>query len=71
MKALTLGVVSVTFFNESFWIVLISSPVRSLHASTVLLFEDEVFALTAGAAFVFVTTTGGELAAGAGATVCI
>ena len=71
MKVLLLGVVSFTFFNESPWMVLISSPVRSLQASTVLLFADEALAFDAGAAFVFVTAGDDELAAGAGGNVCV
>src|ERR1051325_2338642 len=65
------GVVSFVSFNVSRWMVLISSPVRSLQASIVPLFEDEGLALDAGAAFVFVTTGDDEFAAGAGGNVCV
>ena len=52
--------------------VLISSPVRSLQASIVPLFEDEAFALDAGAAaFIFVTAGDDEVAAAAGDDVCV
>jgi hypothetical protein len=51
--------------------VLISSPVRSLQASIVPLFEDAAFAFDCGAAFIFVTAGDGEFAAVAGGKVCV
>jgi hypothetical protein len=51
--------------------VLISSPVRSLQASIVPLFEDEAFALYAGTAFTFITAGDDEFTAGAGGNVCV
>ena len=57
--------------SVSRWMNLISSPVRSLQASIVPLFEDEAFALDAGAAFIFVTAGDDEFAAGAGGNVCV
>src|SRR6185503_14407554 len=71
MKVPPLRAVGVTSFNVSRWMVLISSPVRSLQASIVPLFEGEAFALGAGAAFIFVTTGDDEFAAGAGGNVCV
>jgi hypothetical protein len=71
MKAPPLGAVGVISFNVSRWTVLISSPVRSLQASIVPLFEAEAFALDAGAALIFVTAGDDKFAAGAGGNVCV
>ena len=50
---------------------MISSPVRSLQASIVPLFEDEAFALDVGAAFIFVTAGDDEFDGAAGGNVCV
>lgn len=71
MKVLLLGAVTVAFFNVSRWTILISSAVRSLQASIVLLFEDEAFALDAGGALIFVTAGDDEFAAGVDGDVCV
>ena len=42
-----------------------------MQASIGPLFEDEAFALDAGAAFIFVTAGEDEFAAGAGGNVCV
>ena len=70
-KVPPLCLVGVISFNVSCWMVLISSPVRSLQASIVALFDDEAFALDAGAAFLFATAGDDEFAAGARANVCV
>jgi len=71
MKVPSPGAVSVVSFNVSRWMVLISSPVRSLQASIVPLLEDEAFVLDAGAAFIFGTAGDDEFAGGAGGNVCV
>ena len=57
--------------SVSRWMVLISSPVRSLQASTVALFEDAAFAFYGGAAFIFLTAGDDEFDGAAGGNVCV